>query len=43
VALLGPFDAFLADPKGRDLSLFYLFLAIQGCIDLAAHWVSDEG
>jgi uncharacterized protein YutE (UPF0331/DUF86 family) len=25
------------------LSLFYLFLAIQECIDLAAHWVADEG
>lgn len=33
----------LADPKARDLSLFYLFLAIQECIDLAAHWVADEG
>jgi uncharacterized protein YutE (UPF0331/DUF86 family) len=41
--LLNPLDAFLADPKGRDLSLFYLFLAIQECIDLAAHWVADEG
>lgn len=29
--------------KSRDLSLFYLFLAIQECIDLAAHWVADEG
>jgi uncharacterized protein YutE (UPF0331/DUF86 family) len=41
--LLGSIDAFQADPKSRDLSLFYLFLAIQECIDLAAHWVSDEG
>jgi uncharacterized protein YutE (UPF0331/DUF86 family) len=41
--LLNPLDAFLADPKGRDLSLFYLFLAIQECIDLAAHWVADGG
>ncbi|MBI4264720.1 MAG: DUF86 domain-containing protein [Acidobacteria bacterium] len=41
--LLGPLDAFQADAKGRDLSLFYLFLAIQECIDLAAHWVADEG
>jgi uncharacterized protein YutE (UPF0331/DUF86 family) len=42
-ALLGPLDGFLADAKTRDLSLFYLFLAIQECIDLAAHWVADEG
>lgn len=39
----GPADRFLADAKGRDLALFYLFLAIQECIDLAAHWVADEG
>ena len=41
--LLNSLDAFLSDPKGRDLSLFYLFLAVQECIDLAAHWVADEG
>lgn len=41
--LLNPLETFLADPKGRDLSLFYLFLAIQECIDLAAHWVADGG
>jgi uncharacterized protein YutE (UPF0331/DUF86 family) len=38
-----PFDRFVSDPRARDLALFYLFLAIQECIDLAAHWVSDEG
>ena len=38
-----PVDELLADVRGRDLALFYLFLAIQECIDLAAHWVSDEG
>jgi uncharacterized protein YutE (UPF0331/DUF86 family) len=38
-----PVEAFRADVKGRDLALFYLFLAIQECIDLAAHWVADEG
>jgi uncharacterized protein YutE (UPF0331/DUF86 family) len=42
-ALQSPLAAFLSDPKSRDLSLFYLFLAIQECIDLAAHWVADEG
>jgi uncharacterized protein YutE (UPF0331/DUF86 family) len=42
-ALLSPLDAFVGDRQVRDLSLFYLFLAIQECIDLAAHWVADEG
>ena len=41
--LLRPVDIYLAEPSARDLSLFYLFLAIQECIDLAAHWVADEG
>lgn len=38
-----PPDEFLAAGKDRDLALFYLFLAIQECIDLAAHWVADAG
>jgi uncharacterized protein YutE (UPF0331/DUF86 family) len=38
-----PPQEFVADRRGRDLALFYLFLAIQECIDLAAHWVADEG
>ena len=38
-----PADDFLAAAKDRDLALFYLFLAIQECIDLAAHWVADAG
>jgi len=41
--LAAPPDKFVADRTGRDLALFYLFLAIQECIDLAAHWVADEG
>jgi uncharacterized protein YutE (UPF0331/DUF86 family) len=41
--LLGSQPSFLADPARRDLALFYLFLAIQECIDLAAHWVADAG
>jgi hypothetical protein len=28
-ALQNPLETFLSDPKTRDLSLFYLFLAIQ--------------
>jgi uncharacterized protein YutE (UPF0331/DUF86 family) len=38
-----PSEQFLADVKSRDLATFYLFLAIQECIDLAAHWISDAG
>jgi uncharacterized protein YutE (UPF0331/DUF86 family) len=38
-----PADEFLGDVKSRDLATFYLFLAIQESIDLAAHWVSDAG
>ena len=41
--LARPVEEFLADTKGRDLAAFYIFLAIQECIDLAAHWVSDAG
>ncbi len=36
-------DTFIASTKDRDLALFYLFLALQECIDLAAHWVADAG
>ncbi len=38
-----PADDFVAAIKDRDLALFYLFLAIQECIDLSAHWVADAG
>jgi uncharacterized protein YutE (UPF0331/DUF86 family) len=38
-----PVGSFVADRARRDLALFYLFLAIQECIDVAAHWVADEG
>jgi predicted nucleotidyltransferase len=33
--LAAPPDEFVADRKGRDLALFYLFLAIQECISVA--------
>jgi uncharacterized protein YutE (UPF0331/DUF86 family) len=36
-------EQFLAATKDRDLAIFYLFLALQECIDLAAHWVADAG
>ena len=35
-------DEFLEDEPARDLACFYLFLAIQECIDIAAHWIADE-
>jgi uncharacterized protein YutE (UPF0331/DUF86 family) len=38
-----PPEAFVSDRRSRDLALFYLFLALQECIDIAAHWVADEG
>lgn len=38
-----PIEEFLSDVKSRDLASFYLFLTIQECIDLAAHWVADAG
>ena len=41
--LLRSTQEFVGDRTGRDLALFYLFLSIQECIDLAAHWVADEG
>ena len=31
------------DPKSRDLACFYLLLAIQESVDLAAHAVADAG
>ena len=34
---------FVAATKDRDLAIFYVFLAIQECMDLAAHWVADAG
>ncbi len=36
-------EAFRAATRDRDLAIFYLFLALQECIDLAAHWVADAG
>lgn len=41
--LAQPLDAFLADVRGRDVATFYVFLAVQECIDLGAHWVADAG
>jgi uncharacterized protein YutE (UPF0331/DUF86 family) len=41
--LARPVEEFVANVADRDLASFYLFLAIQECIDLAAHWVADAG
>jgi uncharacterized protein YutE (UPF0331/DUF86 family) len=38
-----PAEAFLAEKESQDLASFYLLLSIQECIDLALHWVVDEG
>lgn len=38
-----PAEEFFADVERRDVASFYLFLAIQECIDLAVHWVADSG
>jgi|RhiMetdeSRZDD1v2_1073273.scaffolds.fasta_scaffold65385_2 uncharacterized protein YutE (UPF0331/DUF86 family) len=38
-----PFEEYQQQPRDRDLAAFYLMLGIQECIDIAAHWVADEG
>lgn len=35
-------ERFMADDDGQDIVIFHLMQAVQGCIDLAAHVVSDE-
>ncbi len=34
--------AFAADADNADLAAFHLQLALQECVDLAAHWVAAE-
>lgn len=36
-------DEFMVNEDSQDIILFNLLQAIQGCVDLAAHIVSDEG
>lgn len=36
-----PREQFLEQTRERDLATFYLFLAIQECINIAVHWVAD--
>ncbi len=37
-----PLEDLLPDEPARGLACFYRFLAVQECIDVAAHWVADE-
>jgi uncharacterized protein YutE (UPF0331/DUF86 family) len=36
-------DVFAADRTAREVVTLNLFIAIQGCLDLAAHWLADAG
>jgi uncharacterized protein YutE (UPF0331/DUF86 family) len=36
-------EAFAADRTAREVVILNLFVAIQSCLDLAAHWLADEG
>jgi uncharacterized protein YutE (UPF0331/DUF86 family) len=36
-------DTFRADRTAREVVVLNLFVALQDCLSLAAHWLSDEG
>ena len=36
-------EAFEGDRTAREVVVLNLFVAIQACLDLAAHWLADEG
>lgn len=36
-------EAFLADRTAREVVVLNLFVAIQAALDLASHWLADEG
>jgi uncharacterized protein YutE (UPF0331/DUF86 family) len=36
-------EAFETDRTAREVVILNLFVAIQACLDLAAHWLADEG
>jgi uncharacterized protein YutE (UPF0331/DUF86 family) len=43
-AVLPPsLEAFEADRTAREVVVLNLFVGIQACLDLAAHWLADEG
>jgi uncharacterized protein YutE (UPF0331/DUF86 family) len=35
--------AFREDRTAREIVILNLFVALQACLDLAAHWLADEG
>lgn len=41
--LARPLEELRQDASAWDLASFYFFLAVQEAIDLAAHWLADEG
>jgi uncharacterized protein YutE (UPF0331/DUF86 family) len=41
--LPGSADAFVADRTAREVVTLNLLVAIQGCLDLATHWLADAG
>lgn len=41
--LPGSAKTFLADRTAREVVVLNLFVAIQGALDLASHWLADEG
>ena len=43
VVLPSEADAFTADRTTREVVTLNLFVAIQACLDLAAHWLADMG
>jgi uncharacterized protein YutE (UPF0331/DUF86 family) len=36
-------DAFASDRTAREVVILNLLVAVQTCLDLAAHWLADEG
>jgi len=36
-------EAFETDRTAREVVILNLFVAIQACLDLATHWLADEG
>ena len=36
-------SAFEEDRTAREVVILNLFVALQACLDLAAHWLADEG
>jgi uncharacterized protein YutE (UPF0331/DUF86 family) len=36
-------EGFVQDRTAREVIILNLFVAIQSCVDLASHWLADEG